>query len=260
MSATPESPPATLAEAAPEAERYAGGRPGEPPAIRTSRLSKAFAGRMALRTLSVTVRQGERVAVLGPNGAGKSTLLRILALLVRPTAGSLEILGLDARHDGNEIRRTLGVVLHDSLLYDDLTVAENLNFFGKLYGVRNLAERRRSLLARLDLERQEGMRVRHLSRGQRQRLSLARALVHDPQILLLDEPDTGQDVAALERVQREILADQRRTVVFTTHHPSHALEVATRAIILAEGRGYDIGPSGALSAGDLQRILLEAGG
>jgi ABC-type multidrug transport system ATPase subunit len=212
-----------------------------------------------LRGLSLDVEAGERVAVLGPNGAGKSTLLRLLALLTRPASGSLEIDGLSPSHDGSEVRKRLGVVMHESLLYADLTVVENLDFFARLYGVTRFPERRASLLARLDLERLAELRVRQLSRGQRQRVSIARALVHEPLILVLDEPDTGLDPTSLARVERELTSDSRRTVIFATHHAQHALTVATRVILLANGSGYDLGPARALRVTDVQQALLEAG-
>ncbi len=229
------------------------------PAIRCRALTKAYGSRLALRGLSLDVEAGERVAVLGPNGAGKSTLLRLLALLTRPTSGSLEIGGFTPSGGGNEVRRRLGVVMHESLLYSDLTVAENLDFFARLYGVSRFSERRAELLARLDLDRLADLRVRQLSRGQRQRASLARALVNEPSILLLDEPDTGQDPTSLARIERVLTSDTRRTIIFTTHHAQHAIAVATRVILLSNGDGYDLGPAWALCPADIQQALLEAG-
>jgi heme exporter protein A len=228
------------------------------PAIRAVGLSKAFGSRVALRDLTFDIAPGERVAVLGPNGAGKTTLLRVLALLAAPTSGRLEIGGYAADRDAAAIRPTLGAVLHESLLYSDLTVLENLQFFARLYGLHAPSGCFAALLERLGLTAQAGLRVKHLSRGQRQRASLARALVHNPTLLLLDEPDTGQDPASLKRVERELLAAPGRTILFSTHHAAHALAVATRVFVLTNGAGYDLGPAAVLTASHLQAALAEA--
>jgi heme exporter protein A len=228
------------------------------PAVRVIGLSKVFGARTALRDLTFEIDVGERIALLGPNGAGKSTLLRVLALLTAPTSGTLEILSLSPERDANHIRAGTGAVLHESLLYADLTVRENLHFFARLYGVRNAEARCEALLRRLDLSAQADLRVKQLSRGQRQRASLARSLVHDPPLLLLDEPDTGQDPASLARVERELVSDASRTVIFSTHHAAHALAVATRVFVLAGGAGYDLGPAARLTPADVQAALAEA--
>ncbi len=230
-----------------------------PPAVRAAGLSKAFGTRVALRDLTFEIAPGERVAVLGPNGAGKSTLLRLLALLSTPTAGMLEIDGLSVPQDGNAIRARTGALLHESLLYADLSVHENLAFFARLYRTKISCDRSQALIERLDLTAQAGLRVKQLSRGQRQRASLARALVHDPSLLLLDEPDTGQDPVSLQYVEQELLSDAGRTLIFSTHQTAHALAVATRIFVLANGSGYDLGPAGRLTSADLQATLAEAG-
>jgi heme exporter protein A len=229
------------------------------PAIRATGLRKAYGARVALRDLTFEITPGERVAVLGPNGAGKSTLLRVLALLTARTAGTLEIGGYEPERDANRIRRMIGVVLHESLLYSELTVLENLKFFAGLYGLSRHDVNLGAIVERLDLASVASLRVKQLSRGQRQRASLARALVHQPPVLLLDEPDTGQDPRSLQQLERELLADPGRTILFSTHHIAHALAVATRVFVLADGCGYDLGSSCDLTTGGLQAALAEAG-
>ncbi|HTE85468.1 MAG TPA: ABC transporter ATP-binding protein [Dehalococcoidia bacterium] len=230
------------------------------PAIRAIRVTKTFGPRVALRGVNLNVLPGERIALLGPNGAGKTTLIRVLALLTRPTSGAIAIAGFDASSDAQEIRSRIGVCLHDSLLYQDLSVVENLRFFGRLYRVRDLDARMGTVLERLDLARFADRRVRHLSRGQRQRSSLARALIHDPPVLLLDEPETGQDQASLERMQIELTSSSSRTVVFATHQPSQAVSLATHVLLLDGGRARDLGAADALEPGDVQRALLTVSG
>jgi ABC-type multidrug transport system ATPase subunit len=210
-------------------------RAHEPPAILAKGLGKKYARHWALRPIDFSVATGERLAIIGPNGAGKTTLIRVLALLTRASSGALNIGGYDASGDATEIRRLLGVVLHDSMLYPELTAAENLRFACRLYRVGRPAERVARLLEQFELHRLSGTRVRSLSRGQRQRVSIARALVHAPSILLLDEPDTGQDAAAMKLLERTILDENTRTIVFTTHQLGFARALATRVLRLDDG-------------------------
>jgi ABC-type multidrug transport system ATPase subunit len=223
--------------------------------IRAAGIVKRYGHRFALSGLDLLAQKGERIGLLGANGAGKTTLIRILALLTRPDLGSVEICGLQASSHAREIRARVGVCLHDSLLYSDLTVTENIRFFGGLYGVRDLEGMSHRVLERFALLRLAATRVRHLSRGQRQRASLARALVHDPPVLLLDEPDTGQDRASLDRITEELSADAGRTIVFATHQPHYALALATRLALLERGRARDLGMANALTPGDLEAEL-----
>ncbi|MBI4506224.1 MAG: heme ABC exporter ATP-binding protein CcmA [Chloroflexi bacterium] len=199
-------------------------------------LGRRFGTQVALRDVTLRVGWGERVAVLGPNGAGKSTLLRILGTLAPPSSGELHIAGLSPRHDRARIRRRLGIVAHQTYLFDALTALENLLFYGQLYDVPRARQRAAELLERMGLAARADTRVRQLSRGMQQRLALARALLHEPDILLLDEPDTGLDQdgqAILAAVVREH-AD--RTVVLTTHHVERAVALCDRAVVLDRGR------------------------
>jgi ABC-type multidrug transport system ATPase subunit len=226
--------------------------------LRARQLSKTFGARHCLRAVDLTVSSGERIAVLGANGAGKSTLIRLLALLLRPTSGRLEIAGRDPRTDASQIRRLLGVAFDESLLYPDLTVAENLHFTARLYGVDGARERVASLLDRFALTRIGQNRVRQLSRGQRQRVSVARALVNDPCLVLLDEPDTALDSAAFELLRSELCADGSRTVIFTSHDTGHALALASRLVLLDGGRANDLGPAAAWTASTLAETQLRS--
>ncbi len=201
-------------------------------------LKKSFAFKPVLRSVTLDVSAGERVALLGANGAGKTTLLRILAMLSRPTAGTVCLNGLDSERNAQQVRRLVGFVAHSPYLYDELTALENLLFFGKMYSVQDAKERTRQLLRRVGLEKRANERVHTLSRGQVQRLSLARALLHSPQLLLLDEPDTGLDAEGNELLA-ELLSEhigQGGAVLFTTHQLERALTMSETILILDGGR------------------------
>ena len=200
--------------------------------ITAASLAKSFGRVAALRGLDFEVADGETVAVLGANGAGKTTLLRILATLDKPSKGELRIAGFDAVRERHKVRRLIGVVGHQTYLHPELSVAEELRFYARLYGVA--VKRVPLLLEQVVLETKASTRVAALSRGQQQRLAIARALLPDPQVLLLDEPDTGLDgegMAFLEGLLRS-----RRTVVFSTHNHGWAYALAARALELNEGR------------------------
>jgi heme exporter protein A len=203
--------------------------------IAARNISKSFGRVPALRALELDIAAGETVALLGANGAGKTTLLRILATLDKPTAGQLRIGGLDALRQPQQLRAQLGLVAHQTYLHPELTVSEELRFYGRLYGVARLAERNAELLARFGLAARAGLRVAALSRGQQQRLAIARALLHDPALLLLDEPDTGLDADGLA-VLEDVLSAGDRTVVFSTHNRDWAARVAGRLLTLSGGR------------------------
>jgi ABC-type multidrug transport system ATPase subunit len=199
-------------------------------------IDKSFGRTTVLRDLSLAVRRGESLAVFGPNGAGKSTLLRLCATLYRPTRGTLRLFG---RADvGPAVRRRIGVVAHQSFLYPDLSARENLTFFARLYGLaagERLADR---WLERVALADSGSRPVRVFSRGMEQRLALARALLHEPDLLLLDEPWTGLDAAAAELLTALLRALHRegRSVIAATHDFERGLASADRALILHRGR------------------------
>jgi heme ABC exporter ATP-binding subunit CcmA len=206
---------------------------------------KTFEFKPVLRGVSLTIPTSATVALLGPNGAGKTTFLRILATLARPSAGEVTIDGLDLRRDTQAIRGRIGYLGHQPLLYDELTAEENLLFVARMHGVRDGQARVGALLERVGLGLKARDRVRDLSRGQTQRLALARALLHEPTLLLLDEPDAGLDeqgVALLEDVLRERSATGQ-TAILTTHDLAWGLRVAARAVALVTGRVVYDGPA-----------------
>ncbi|HZU05461.1 MAG TPA: ATP-binding cassette domain-containing protein [Chloroflexota bacterium] len=198
-------------------------------------LVKFYGATAALRGCDLTVAAGERVALVGPNGAGKTTLLKLLATLVRPSAGRLWLFGVDAVRYPAVVRRRLGVVAHDTYLYRDLTVAENLALYGRLYGVADLRRRVAESVAWVGLAGQADRRVGALSRGQQQRVALARALLHAPALLLLDEPDAGLDEAG-QALLAAVVREAAISVVLATHALERALALADRVVVLAAGR------------------------
>jgi heme exporter protein A len=204
-------------------------------------LKKSFGLKPVLRGIDLTLGHGERMALMGANGAGKTTLLRILAALTKPGSGSVIIDGLNVERDAQQIRRLVGFVAHQPYLYDELSAMENLLFFGKMYSVKDAQARSQQLLRRVGLEKRAADRVGTFSRGMVQRLSLARALLHNPQLLLLDEPDTGLDQEGVQIVT-DLLDEHTRhggTALFTTHQPERALTLTHNIITLRGGRIID---------------------
>ena len=216
------------------------------PPIRARGLARAFAGVPVVAGVDLTVEAGEALVLLGPNGAGKTTLLRMLALLVRPTAGELALFGVDTSSAPTALRRRIGYAAHESLCYPDLTAAENLAFYARLFDVEGAAARVAALLAWAGLEGTGRRPVRTFSRGMAQRLALARALLHDPDLLLLDEPWSALDPAAADMLTERLVALRAagRTIVVTTHDLERAAPLATRVAVLARGRvaWADAGP------------------
>jgi heme ABC exporter ATP-binding subunit CcmA len=208
------------------------------PLLAARGLRRSFGRVRVLHDLDLTLASGEALAVAGPNGAGKSTLLRLLAGLMRPTAGEVRVLGRPLRGDANEARRAIGLLSHHSLLYDDLTLAENLAFAARLYGLPRPADAARAALEAAGLAARADDTPRRLSRGLLQRAAIARALLHRPRVLLLDEPFTALDAASAERL-RDALEARRAEglgLVIVTHHLAEVWDVATRVAVLVEGR------------------------
>jgi heme exporter protein A len=223
--------------------------------ITVHKLVKRFGMKTVLRGLDFEVQPGEFVALLGPNGAGKTTFLRILASLSRPTLGAVSVDGYRLPDQAAEVRARLGVVSHLPLLYGDLTAEENLRFFGRMYGVSNIDERITEVLEMVGLVSRRRDLVRTFSRGMQQRLAIGRAVFHDPDVMLFDEPYTGldQDASAmLDDVLRSVAA-KGRTVVMTSHDLMRAEELASRfdvlshGVIAASARRKQLGKSNLLS-------------
>lgn len=205
--------------------------------IEVRKLTKRFGLKTVLRNLDFQVEPGEFVALLGPNGAGKTTFLRILASLSRPTFGDVRIAGYHLPGQASAVRRRLGVVSHMPLLYGDLTAEENLRFYGRMYAVPHLETRTSEVLELVGLSARRRDLVRTFSRGMQQRLAIARAVLHEPEVMLFDEPYTGldQDASAmLDGVLRDVAA-RGRTVLMTTHDLARGLALADRMVILSRG-------------------------
>jgi heme exporter protein A len=227
--------------------------------VEICQLKKSFGLKPILRSVDLTLQQGQRMALLGANGAGKTTLLRILAGLIKPSAGTVAVLGLDMRHAIQQIRHCVGFVAHQSYLYEELTVLENLLFFARMYTVPHAQERVHELLGRVGMQRRAHERVGALSRGQVQRVALSRALLHTPQLLLLDEPDTGLDREGSELVDA-LLAEHVVTggsILFTTHLLERVLQQSDRIVILGSGRVVYNKEKAELNFDELQRIYQE---
>jgi heme exporter protein A len=209
------------------------------PAVAVRGLHRSFGGRPALQGLDLTVRRGEFLTIFGPNGAGKSTLIKILSRLVRPNRGEVSVLGEDLSTDaGASIPSRIGLMGHLPFLYTGLTGLENLVFFARMYGVEEPEARARELLKDLDLADRGDDLVRGYSRGMLQRLSAARALVQDPDLLLLDEPYTGLDPSASDLLSALLgrMHSRGRTVMLTSHDLALGRRLCTRFLILAQGR------------------------
>src|SRR5512144_2742196 len=205
--------------------------------ITVRKLVKRFGMKTVLSGLDFDVQPGEFVALLGPNGAGKTTFLRILASLSRPTLGEVSIAGYRLPSQAGSVRRRLGVVSHLPLLYGDLTAEENLRFYGRMYGVPDLHQRTAEVLELVGLAGRRRDLVRTYSRGMQQRLAIGRAVLHDPEVMLFDEPHTGLDQDAsnmLDSVLREVAA-RGRTVVMTSHDLARAADLASRFDVLSRG-------------------------
>ena len=205
--------------------------------IEVKKLVKRFGMKPVLRGLDFTVQPGEFVALLGPNGAGKTTFLRILSSLSRPSLGDVKVAGYYLPKQAAQVRARLGVVSHMPLLYGDLTAEENLEFYARMYGIADYQPRITEVLDMVGLVSRRRDLVRTFSRGMQQRLAIGRAVLHDPEVMLFDEPYTGLDQDAssmLDEVLRSVAA-QGRTVVMTSHDLARAEDLATRFDVLSRG-------------------------
>lgn len=228
----------------------AGEATAPPPLLDARGLVREYAGIPAVNGIDVELPRGAFLVVFGPNGAGKTSLLRMLAGGLRPTRGEVWVAGERLETGSPRGRERIGVLSHQTFLYGHLTARENLRFYGRLYGLPDLEERIDARLAQVGLLGRADDRAQTFSRGMRQRLGLARTLLHDPELVLLDEPYTGLDAhaAALLRGVLEALRDGRRTVVLVTHNLTQGLELADRAAIQVRGRFAWEGRTAELSA------------
>ena len=206
--------------------------------VRLQGVTKRFAHVWALRGIDLELQRGRCLGIFGANGAGKTTLLNILATLTRPSSGQVTIAGYDAVADAQKIRPLLGVLGHRTYLYGDLTASENLQFYGRLFGLANAYQRSRELLLSVGLDPKSQQRVRTFSRGMQQRLAIARVLLHEPELLLLDEPYTGLDQHAVGRFQSLVddLQAAKRTIILSTHDLPRGLAVCDEVLIQSRGK------------------------
>ncbi len=232
-----------------------------PTAVAVSALRKAYENRPVLRDVSFELPAGQTLALLGPNGAGKTTLLRVLATLVRPTAGDVRIGAWDAVHDADVVRSLIGYVGHTPGVYEDLTPRENLLFFARMYGLRDGEARAAKLLERVGLRAKANERARHLSRGQLQRLAIARGILHEPELLLLDEPDTGLDEPAIDLLEELVRAREEAgtTTILTTHRIERGFAWGDRILVLSRGR-VALDAQAAEATPEQVRELVQRGG
>lgn len=207
-------------------------------ALEVAQLTKHFGRTAALDGVTLAVLRGAAVALLGPNGAGKTTFMRLCATLLRPTGGSIRIFAHDAVNAGAAARKHIGLLSHESYLYPDLTATENLRFYARLFGMADPEERVEELVEQMDLTGWAHRPVRTLSRGAQQRCALARVLLHQPDLLFLDEPFTGLDLQAAT-VLRDVLRRTNQagtTIVMSTHDMPQVFALCSSAIVLNRGR------------------------
>ncbi len=229
------------------------------PAIEIHKLKKSYGLKPILRHVDLVLPQGERMVLLGANGAGKTTLLRMLAGLIKPSAGTIRVLGLDSVHDAMRLRHAVGFLAHQPYLYEELTALENLLFFARLYAIEGARERAQDLLQRVGMAKRMHERARSLSRGQLQRVAWARTLLHDPHLLLLDEPETGLDQEGHELIDTLLAEHHARggSVLFTTHQFERAVGLSDSVALLSAGRVVYQKSSSEVSVDELQRVYRE---
>lgn len=230
-------------------------------AIETKKLTKVFGDRKALDKVSIEVPEGAFLSIFGPNGAGKTTLVRMLATLSRATSGTALVAGFDAKEEPDKVREHIGLISHNPMLYPDLTAMENLMFTAQLYGVVNAEERVRELLRAVELDHRRFDVVRTFSRGMTQRLSIARALMNDPDVVFLDEPYAGLDPHAVEIFDGliEQLRDGR-TFIMVSHDLQKGFDVCTHALVLARGRVVSYAPKEDIDFEQFRQLYRETVG
>ena len=230
-------------------------------AVEARHISKVFGTRKAVDDVSFELPEGAFLSIFGPNGAGKTTLLRVLSTLARPTDGEACIAGIDVKENPDEAREHIGLISHQSMLYPDLTAEENLLLYAQLYGVENPDARVRELLDAVGLAHRRLDLVRTFSRGMTQRVSIARALVHDPDVVFLDEPYSGLDPHAVE-IFDSLIEDVRgdRTFVMVSHDLAKGFAMCTHALVLARGRVVSFAPKAELDFDEFAQLYHDTVG
>lgn len=230
--------------------------------IKLDRVSKNYGHVKALRGVGFTIEEGSFVSIFGPNGAGKSTLLKVLSHQTYPTGGEVLYSGIPLKKLTDSFRKKFGVISHQPFVYENLSAMENLSFYGSLYGIADVEERAEYLLKKVDLYSRRNDPVRTYSRGMLQRVSIARALVHDPEIIFLDEPYTGLDSVA-SRNLTALLTEQlsgNKTIIMVTHDLKIGLELANRVIIIKKGEAVFNEKKENIDSGGFEKIYLEYAG
>lgn len=207
-------------------------------AVKVEGLTKFYGPLRVLRGLNLELKKGDFLVIFGANGSGKSTFIRILSTLSRPTSGRVFIDGLDLEKQAQQIRERIGVLSHNSLLYDELSVYENLVFYGRMFHVPNLAKKIDEIIVQVGMESRLRQRVGTLSHGMQKRVSIARALLHDPSLLLFDEPESGLDFNALQALMEIIKgpSGMKRSAIIITHNIEMGFEWASHVAVLAKGK------------------------
>jgi len=243
-------PPASAAPATPSAAL-----------ISARGVYKRYGRKNVLRGIDLTVHAGQVMALLGANGAGKSTLLRIISGLAKPERGEVILGGASLKRVGHELRRYIGLVSHAPLLYDNLSGEENLAFFAAMYDIEEPAARVEFVLRAVDLWTRRRDPVRAYSRGMIQRLAIGRAILHNPPVLLLDEPDTGLDQTSAQMLHELLrsLGAENRAILLTTHNLDRAVEWADSVCLLVHGKIAHQAPTATMSGAELRQLYAEAG-
>lgn len=224
-------------------------------------MSRTFGARKALDKVNFELEEGSFLSIFGPNGAGKSTLLKVLSTLTTPSKGTATVLGLDVVEGSVELRERIGFISHNPLLYPDLTAEENLEFFAEIYCIENPKQRINELLEAVELKHRRLDLVRTFSRGMLQRLSIARALLHDPALVFLDEPYSGLDPHAMDILDTLIGSIREgRTFVMVSHDLTKGLELCSHALILAKGQIVLFEEKDAIDEDEFQRTYRQTVG
>jgi heme exporter protein A len=229
------------------------------PYIEAKGLIKKFGYKTALRNIDIFLTKGDSLALFGPNGAGNSTLIQVLCSLLQPTSGSVRIAGYEARRDREALHQIIGLIGHQTFLYPDLTAYENLKFYGSMYKVARLGDRIPEILDLVGLSDYRNDVVQNFSRGMQQRLSIGRAIIHDPMIIFLDEPFTGLDQHGREDFIKLILQfrNQDKTVIMASHHLHLGIELCDRAAILKSGKIVYLQDVAHISKNDFKQIYAQ---
>ena len=222
-------------------------------------ITRSFGKIIALENVDLNIKEGEFLTIFGPNGAGKTTFIGVLSTLVKPTSGKILFYGKSVRDDSNHLRRSIGVIEHQPLLYTQLTARENLKFYGRMYGVDRLEDRIDEVLEEINLQHRANDLSGTFSRGMLQRLSIARAMIHRPAIYLLDEPYSGLDQHSGDKL-RDMLASlkaQGKTIVMTTHNLERGFELSDRNVIMVRGKIEYDKPSEGMDVDTVREIYYD---